>query len=384
MQKKRVQPVQWFEKMTISFQLQWKLCRWQKGGDRKLSPLKQSLKKYASHLQNLPENLLPMLFDQYLAVHSEGYEYHILDIIEDLGDDRFHCRNAEGEDFYIWSKSISTSYEEGSCTVLTALIRLDDEFEENLENQPTSALTYGPILGWQSLFVDDFSFITRVLRRDLFRLKGSSAVIKRDPVPFWALWTISAMPLIMNGSEEFCTCWAEGHFSEDPGSFLLKGWEKTTMGKRVRYRKPGSKLIFEQIVIYDTQTMKGIILARKKTYFKKLSLSLADIFSFEPDKESILSVLCEHTMINILRISPSYHLWTAAFDKQDQQKEEKKNSPEQKIMIDSMNAAMNDLLPFVNSDMNPDWSALAKKHGLDEGGIESIKSIYESVKNQRN
>jgi hypothetical protein len=49
-----------------------------------------------------------------------------------------------------------------------------------------------------------------------------------------------------------------------------------------------------------------------------------------------------------------------------------------------MNAAMNDLLPFVNSDMNPDWSALAKKHGLDEGGIESIKSIYESVKNQRN
>ncbi|NLO22934.1 MAG: hypothetical protein GX116_01170 [Fibrobacter sp.] len=154
MQKKRVQTVQWFEKMTVSFQLQWKLCRWHKGGDRKLSPLKQSLKKYASHLQNLPENLL--------------------------------------------------------------------------------------------------------------------------------------------------------------------------------------------------------------------------------------SVLCEHTMINILRISPSYHLWTAAFDKQDQQKEEKKNSPEQKIMIDSMNAAMNDLLPFVNSDMNPDWSALAKKHGLDEGGIESIKSIYESVKNQRN
>ena len=45
MQKKRVQTVQWFEKMTVSFQLQWKLCRWHKGGDRKLSPLKQSLKK---------------------------------------------------------------------------------------------------------------------------------------------------------------------------------------------------------------------------------------------------------------------------------------------------------------------------------------------------
>ncbi len=384
MQEKRIQPATWFEKKTKTFQLQWELTPWQEGGERKLSPLKQSLRKYASHIHKLPENFLPMVFDQYLAVLSERYEYHILDVIEELGDDRFHCRNAEGEDFYIWSKSISTNYEEGSCTVLTALIRLEDEFEESLENQPTSALTYGPILGWQSLFAVDFSLIARALRRDLFRLKGSSAVIRQDPVPFWALWTVSAMPQVMQGSEELCACWAEGRFSEDPSSFLLNGWEKTTIGKRVRYRKPGSKPFFEQTVIFDTKTMKGIILTRKKTYFKKLSLSLADVFSFEPDKENILPVLCEHAMIDILRITPSYHLWTVAFDKQDKQKEKKKNSPEQKAMIDTINAAMSDLLPFINSDTNPDWDALAKKHGLDEGGIESVKNIYESVKKQRN
>lgn len=380
--EKLVPPVQWFEKKTEDFSFRWENTPWHEGGERRLSPLKQSLRKYASSINELPENFLASVFDQHLAVLSEGYEYQILEILEVLGENRFLCRNTENQDFCVWSKSIAANHQEGNPTIFAVLIRLEDELEEESEYHPVNAITYGPVLGWKSLLSADFSFLARELRRDMFKLKGVSAVIAQDPVPFWALWTVSLIPPVIHGTEEVCTYWTEGRFSEDPGSFLTSGWKKNTIGKRVRYRKTGSKPFFEQIVIYDTKTMKGIILARRGSYYTKLCSALTDVFDPDPGKDGSINILCEYAMSDVLHITPSYRSWTTAFDKMDEQKAEEKSSPESKEMLDTMNAAMQDLIPFINSKTTPDWTKLVKKHGLHEDDIEPLKSIYANLQNK--
>lgn len=47
-----------------------------------------------------------------------------------------------------------------------------------------------------------------------------------------------------------------------------------------------------------------------------------------------------------------------------------------------MNAAMQDLIPFINSKTTPDWTKLVKKHGLHEDDIEPLKSIYANLQNK--
>lgn len=66
--EKLVPPVQWFEKKTEDFSFRWENTPWHEGGERRLSPLKQSLRKYASSINELPENFLASVFDQHLAV----------------------------------------------------------------------------------------------------------------------------------------------------------------------------------------------------------------------------------------------------------------------------------------------------------------------------
>jgi len=366
----------WFREQTATFADRWAQASWQENGDKILMPLKQSIRKYASCINELPEGFLPSVFDQHLAVLSEGYEYQILDIIEDLGDERFLCKNEQHEYFCVWSHSVAINVNEGKTAFLTAIIRLEDTSET------VSAITYGPVIAWISLCADDFYRLARNIARDLLKLKGLSAVIRRDPVPFWALWTLSGIPRAMHGTEEVCTCWVEGRFTENPETHLSTGWKRDMIGKRVRLRKSGSKPFFEQVVIYDTKTMNAIVLARRNSYLEKLVDSLKTVFVAQADKEGFVTPVVEIALSDVFRIQPEYKKWTTPFDREDQRKEEVKDAlnPERKAELDVFNAAMKDLLPYVNSGTIPDWKKLAATHSLSNESLESLKDMYEQLR----
>ena len=380
------QSEQWFRKQTETFKDRWNRSVWHDNGERALMPLKQSLRKYASCINKLPDGFIPSVFDQHLAVLSEGYEYQILDIQRPLGDDRFLCKNVEGEEFCLWSHSVAINQGEGRYTFLSAVIRLDDKAESSgKKGVPVPAITYGPVIAWKSLFTSDFSRLARSFARDLLALKGLPAVIRRDPVPFWALWTLGDVPRIMHGTEEVCTCWVEGLFTGDPAP-LLSGWKRDAIGKRIRFRKSGSKPFFEQVVIYDVKTMRGLILARRNSYLGKLFAALETIFSPDPDGEGYVTPVCEMALSDVLKTTPEYKTWTAAFDREDERIAEAKDArhPERKVDLASFNAAMQDLLPYVNSGTEPDWLALGTKHALSVDRLESLKGMYgEFVKKLR-
>lgn len=243
---------------------------------------------------------------------------------------------------------------------MTAVIKFDAETDSSgTADTPVPAITYGPILAWKSLFASDFMRLARELARDLVQLKGVSAVIRRDPVPFWALWTLGEIPAVMHGTEEVCTCWIEGRFTGDPSPLLTGAWKRDANGRRIRFRKSGSKPFFEQVVILDAKTMRGIILARRNSYLGKLAA--------------------------VLRVTPAYVPWTAPFDREDERKAAAKEAvlearhPGRKAELDSFNAAMKDLIPFVNSGAVPDWTALAETYALPPDSLESLKGFYSQL-----
>lgn len=187
--------------------------------------------------------------------------------------------------------------------------------------------------------------------------------------------------MIMHKSEEYATIWMEGHFTEDPADILLTGWKITKLGKRIRLKKPGTKPFFEQIVVYDTKTMHGIILTRRESYFSKLFDSLEKIFEPSTDLATLISLPCENAMVDILRITPAYHSWLDPFEKFDDEKSKAsgENSQESKQNLDTINAVLQDLLPFINSGQKPNFTELAKKHSLDSLEQENIKHMYKEL-----
>ncbi len=365
--------VSWFQERTDSFRECWDESRWHENGDRSLKPLTQSIRSYASHLNKLPENFLPSVFDQHLAVLREGYEYQVMDIVEDVGEGRYLCRNEAGEEFCLWSRALTLSCSGGCASLMTAIIRLAGD-----TGVPVPAITYGPVFTWKSLHAGDFVLIGSALARDLFRLKGLPGLIKRDPVPFWALCTLGEIPRIMHGSEAMCTCWYEGTFTGDPSPLLKSSWKRTGIGKRIRFHKSGSKPFFEQDVIYDTKSMKGIILARRGSYLEKLQVALSPVFTPDSEHRVFVSMTLEMAFSDILKKKLEYRSWTHAFDEQDERikEEQKKQNPERGEDLKLMNDALKELIPYINSGTEPDWSFLAARHSFSPDKIELLKSLY--------
>ncbi|HQO65913.1 MAG TPA: hypothetical protein PLI66_04205 [Spirochaetales bacterium] len=364
----------WFEEATESFSDRWDSTPWHDNGERKLAPLKGSLRVHAPSINRLPETFLPSVLDQYLAVLSEGYEYQALDCLRILGDDRYLCANDSGETFYVWSRSMTINVSEAGYTFLTAIIRLRGEGGE-----PTPAITYGPVLSWKALRAADFSAIGRELARDLYRLQGLSAVIRRDPVPFWAAWALGDAPIMKHGTEELCTCWQTGRFSASPETALSGSWKRDEVGKRIRLRKPGSKPFFEQVVIYDSKTSLGLVLTRRRGYQKKLIDSLASVFTPDAEEPCVASAALEMVFSDILKRKLGYADWTRPFDQLDEKRLERDRDrhPERESELDSLNDALQALLPHINAHREPDWEAFAAEHDVDAGLIDTLKSFYQ-------
>jgi hypothetical protein len=213
--------VHWFRERTASYNELWDKTPWHANGEQTLQPLKESLRRYAPRINGLPKNFLPGVFDQHLAVLTEGYEYQILDVATDLGDDRYLCFNEAGEAFCLWSRSATIDIKQGAMTLMMAVNYLGTG-----SANVVPVITYGPVLSWKSLYAADFSSIGMELARDLWRLKGIPGVARRDPVPFWAIWSLGDAPRIKHGTEDMCTCWHEGRFSSNPETILSSAWKR--------------------------------------------------------------------------------------------------------------------------------------------------------------
>jgi len=365
--------VEWFRERTASFKGLWEETPWHENGERSLRPIKESLRRYAPSINELPSGFIPSALDQHLAVLSEGYEYQILEVVEGLGDDRYLCLNEEGERFFLWSRSAALNVERGGATLMTAIIRLGA-----YSAGPVPVITYGPVCSWRSLSVSDFSSIGRELGRDLWLLKGIPAVVRRDPVPFWAVWSLANVPRVLHGTQEICTCWYEGRFSVSPEPLLAGAWKRDVIGNRIRYRKPGSKPFFEQVVIYDLKSSRGILLARRYSYIEKLRESISVAFAPDSDEPCVASMTLEAVFSDVLKRTLPFADWTRPFDRLDARKsdEDRARHPEGDAELDALNGALSELIPYINARREPDWKAFAAEHGFDDGMLDTLKRFY--------
>lgn len=367
----------WFREQTSAQQKLFDEVPWHVDGDRKLLPVSRSVRKYSVHINKLPEKFLPCVFDQHLAVLSGAFEYQVMDLLGELGDDRYLCSNSDGDTFCLWSRALTASIDRGGVSVLTAIKRLG-----SVSGKFVPAITYGPVLVWKALRTEDFEMIAGALARDLVKSRGLAEVIRRDPAPFWAVWSLSDLPCIFYRSEPVGVGWYEGVFTSDPEPLCQTGWKREVLGRRVRLLKPGSKPFFQREVIYDTKTRRGIVLARLENYARRLKKSLSEVFDAEMEDLVFVNPVLETAFRDILRVDLPYTRWTKPFYEQDarRQKEDESRHPERLRIMQNMKRALDDLMGYINSGREPDWSGFGVEYDLGPDELAMLQGIFQNYR----
>ncbi len=122
---------------------------------------------------------------------------------------------------------------------------------------------------------------------------------------------------------------------------MTGAWKRRGNGKYIQYIKSGSKPFFEQQIIYDSKTMKGIILARRGSYLDKLEASLHGTFLPAMNERGYVTPLVEMAFNDILKKDIPFKTWTGPFERMDKrirEESEGRQSLSGKAALDSLNA----------------------------------------------
>ena len=139
-------------------------------------------------------------------------------------------------------------------------------------------MTYGPLLGWRGLLPGDlFYFASRVARQQ-FTLEGFDAVVRTNPVPFWAAWRYSESPVVVHGPGAILSTWLEGRLDPAFGGSLPKTWLREDAGNRTRWIK--GKDFFAKMEIYlNRANGEALLLARKDDDVRKIKKLVGSYFT---------------------------------------------------------------------------------------------------------
>ena len=138
-------------------------------------------------------------------------------------------------------------------------------------------------------------------------------------------------------------------------------------------------MFFEQFVIHDTKSNRGILLTRRGSYLVKLRALLAPVFTPDAVEPVNASLPLEIVFESILNRRLPYTDWTRPFDTLDDKKREGESTkhPEREAEQDALDAALQELIPYINAHREPDWKAFAKEHTLGSETIDSLRFLYQ-------
>lgn len=326
MRKRNAPAPAWFEETQRSFKTYWEKVPWHTLGDATVATLAVPLKKYMVNLNELPDNFLPSVMDQYLAARwhrfsssapTEGeksslfgtteWRYEAFSVVEDLGGYRFWCRSEDDKEFGLYSDGIDDSLRQGYTLFFSLIVEVKDGWY----------LTYGPILGWKGLIPGDLSYLASGIAVQLYAESGFHAVVLASPVPFWASWSLGNAPAIFHGEQPVIYCWCEGVLNPDFEEKLPSTWKRTDAGAKSCWTYKEMDYFKQRRVFFERKTGRAMIYALRPGDFNKTLLKLGT--SFTPKGKGIreVSFLMGVILKSILKKDLEFEPWLRPFERGD-------------------------------------------------------------------
>lgn len=286
-----VPELSWFEATRDSLGKYWELTPWHVGGDIVVKRLGTSIKTYARQLRDLPGNFLPMAMDMELAAvwhatraksglgvelaaddprrfGAKPWVYRPFIVVEDLDQHRYRCLDDYGLVFNVWSPGLTLNLKEGKRCFLSLMIDVGEAWW----------MTYGPLLGWQGLLPGDLMYFASRVARQQYTLEGFDAVVRANPVSFWAAWRYAESPTVFHGPGVVLSTWIEGKLDPTFGESLPKTWLREDAGKRTRWIN--GKDFFTRKEIYLNQANgEALLLAHRDEDIKKVRKLVGSFFA---------------------------------------------------------------------------------------------------------
>lgn len=313
------------EKQRSEFRLYWIDCPWHAGGDRIVEKLAMSLRSFRKLFQEMPGNFLPSVMDQYLAViwHTNEvstcgaespfahmqWSFHAFEILSSLGDDRYLARDDTGKEFNLYSPNIYKDTEQRMRVFISVIVDTSDNW----------CMTYGPLMGWSGFSLRDLVYFASCAAPQTFDQGGVDAVMRFNPVPFWALWHNASLPALYHGNEELIDCWVWGSFFGGIDFAFPKSWTKQDSGKYTRWLY-GSNLLERREVFLDRTTARVLVYTHCEGDFRKTLKLLGSAFIPSPRKEDQskkASLFIVTAIAEILKKKNILWAWEKKFSKFD-------------------------------------------------------------------
>lgn len=334
---KKIPDTDWFEEQRDLFAVYFDDTPWHATGDRIVRTLEVALRKYASKLDKLPGNFLPMVMDQYLAsrwhetshsspeldagdikeqmryLHAfccfgiKKWPYRAFEVIKDLGGKRFWCRDEEDEEFGLYSDGLVHSFSEGKRLFLSVVVEVEGRWH----------MTYGPLLDWMGLFPGDLGYLASKVARQLYRKEGFSAVVRFNPVPFWAAWTYGVIPAVYHKDEPVIQCWLHGTLAPGFDEALPSTWRRDDAGSKTRWMYRDDNFFRMRQIFLDRKTGKALVLARRPGDFNKIMALLGRRFEQDEERPLGVSALMGAIIQDILGVDEDIAAWERPFSRFD-------------------------------------------------------------------
>ena len=267
------------EKAEESFFAYTQLLPWHKNGDAKIAKLKSELIKYRNSLEKIPSenNSIEELYDQYLAgLYNKNWEFTIFFPEAKLSEDIYLCADIEGYEFILKSESVTRGLSNGHVYYLSLLVYLDSFFE-----------TWGPLLSYRSIDFDDFEFLANKIAPALYKKSGFSAVMKFNPVVFWAsVAELSEQPHLSHNNEPYVFCGQKGYFKDNKIPEFSNRWKHEVSKKKHRWIYRANEDFFRHLYVYYNEKTNVVYLeANSKKDFYELKKKTKDFFVAKGDEE---------------------------------------------------------------------------------------------------
>lgn len=315
----------WFVSTQQLLSVYWESTPWQEGGDFAAKRLDKEIKKYARLIRELPGNLIPMAMDQYLAATWHAAEanraavkggpgerfggkpwlFTPFLVAEDLGNFRYLCAGESGEAFHLYSPGVAKNLRGGSRIFLALLLDVGEGWK----------MSYGPLYGWVGLLPGDLSFFASRVARQRFDSEGFDAVVRADPVPFWAAWYYGTKPFVMHGPGAILSAWIEGSLDPSFGEGLPRTWKREDQGKRTRWIH-GEDFFHRKDIYLNRSTNEALLYARTDEDLEK-TRKLAGAAFTAKGKAERCGILMEIILKDLLGVDPVSVSWERPFGQRE-------------------------------------------------------------------
>jgi len=305
-------------------------------------------------------------FLQNFVEHPLQFTFCI--ILENLGDDFYIMGDLFTDaEMLVYSPGVTRTLKDTNQTARSWLLMV--------YNNGLCYQSYGPIIYFKSLGLDDFFYFGMVKNRNISTPENLAVDLNKDPLPYCLLMNFSEIPIMVSRGHATAIIFSISEVS----SMNMKDLEKDFI---IEYKKGIYRLSLKSLEIFPHFAKAYYDKENEELHLHTMTIeaydSMVESFQkyghpvyYEPD--FILNTIIGTITKTILGKKVKIDEFEDLFEKRE------KASPTEQKQLDDINTFLRLLMTELNEKRKPDLQKLAKEAGI---SIDTALDLYKGLKDQ--